>query len=354
MLAKKVLSAFFNEGSLDFDLFEKLLESSSELKSDLTDLSLDELDLLVKILIDARRPQTISKLLDFLESEKIPYRSEIFVLGLVKTGYFLKTSDFSNKLKILSGLEKETAFILHPFIEVFPDQAQRIIEASLAFKREQVEAFREDLKDQIEFLKSEQLTEKAIEIERKLKFHFPEIKQNFLSKEQAEIKSKEHSFSKLIERNIPFDSRSKNRANEASSNYLKTLKDEQDASLELAEAWYSDLKDKDLDLLLTQLEFIDFKQPDFYLKILKEQNLDVWTKLFLYMKSETYLEGLQFLDENENDILTTSSENIYNYYYTKGVFLLGAGMNKEAEEIFTIIKDQKENFRDIQLLLKKS
>jgi hypothetical protein len=35
------------------------------------------------------------------------------------------------------------------------------------------------------------------------------------------------------------------------------------------------------------------------------------------------------------------------------VLLLGAGMNKEAEEILNIIKEQNENYRDVNLLLQR-
>ncbi|MGH1467879.1 MAG: hypothetical protein ACRBBP_03235 [Bdellovibrionales bacterium] len=353
MLAQNILSAFLTDSGLDFDLFENLIETSDSIRGDILDLDETNLNLLFKLLIDSKRPSTLGKLIALLEDAHAEYNSSIAILGLIKFDILTSPEDLSSRTHLLSGINKKNAFCLKPHLDLFPEKYQQIIEASVALQRQANEAFREDLKDQIEFLKSEQLTDKALEIEQKLKFHFPEITESFLSTEQVEKKSKEHNFAKVIERNISFEARSKSR-NSKPNKREETLKSEAKASLELANLWYTELKDSDPELLLTQLEFIDFDDPAFYSKILKEAKLDIWTKAFLYIKSKNFLEGLNFLSTNESALLTDSSDSIYNYYYTKGVMLLGAGMQKEAEEILLIIKDQKENFRDIQLLLQNA
>ncbi len=353
MLAKNILSAFSTDSGLDFSVFENLIETSDSFRENILDLNELDLNLLFKLLIDSKQPSGITKLITLFEDSQSEYSSSIAVLGLIKLGAINTSEDLSSKTHLLDGVNKHNAFCLKPHFELFPEKYQQIIEASVAIQRQKNEAFREDLKDQIEFLKSEQLADKALEIEKKLKFHFPEITETFMSTEQVEKKSKEHNFAKVIERNISFEARSKSRSSKVSK-HEEFLKSEAEASLELANLWYTELKDSNPELLLTQLEFIDFDDPAFYSKILKEAELDIWTKIFLYIKSENFLEGLDFLTTNESALLTESSESIYNYYYTKGVMLLGAGMQKEAEEILLIIKEQKENFRDIQLLLQNA
>lgn len=354
MLVKKVLTAFSTDSVLDFDLFENLLENSDILQNELLDLSDTDLDLLFKLLIDQRRPLAISKLVALLDKHESEYNHSLVLFGLIKLGFFKSPDDISKEVHLLKELNKHNAFCLKSFFDVFPEKYQKIIEASIALQRENVELFREDLKDQIAFLKTEQLTDKALEIEQKLKFHFPEITETFMSPQQVEKKSQDHNYSNVIERNISFEARSKARKTSDSNKHQEILNAEASVSLELAHLWYSELKNTNPELLLTQLEFINFDNPDFYLKILEGTNLDVWTKIFLFIKSHNYLEGLEFLGKNETNLLTESSDSIYNYYYTKGVMLLGAGMQKEAEEIFLVIKEQKENFRDIQLLLQNA
>lgn len=351
MLVEKVLSAFLTDSGLDFELFEKLLDDSEVIKDEVLNLSSSNLNLLLKILIDSKQASTLSKVLGLLESQNADFDHAIVVLGLIKLDVLNSIEDAQKNNNLLQGLNKKTAFHLKPYLDLFPDRYKQTIEASVSLQRESVETFRNELKDQIEFLKAEELVKKAVEIEQKLKFHFPDIKEVFISEKQAEVKSQEHKFSKVIERNLSFEARSHKRGKKEPSKYHESLAAEAQLSLELAKVWFEDLKDTNPELLITQLEFIDFNNTDFYLKILNETNVDIWTKVFLYTKSKAYLEGLEFLDRYENDLLTDSSDSIYNYYYMKGLMLSGAGMQKEAEEIFLIIKEQKENFRDIQLLL---
>ncbi len=355
MRIKKVLSAFSTDSGLDFELFEKLLDDSDLIKNEILGLDETELNLLIVLLIENRRNLALSKLLPLLESSNTEYNQSLIVLGLIKFGILESSDDLKRNTHLLQGVTKENAFCLKPFEENFPEKYRQIIEASVALKREELEAFREELKDQIEFLKTEQLLEKALQIEDTLKFHFPEIKETFTSQKHAKEKSEEHRFSKIIERNLFFEARSTKRKGAEPSKYEISLSSDTSKSLELAELWYADLKDTAPELLLTQLEFMNFDDADFYSKMLQDERngskLDTWTKAFLYLKSKTYLEGLEFLEENEEELLTDSADSIYNYYYTKGLLLAGAGMQKEAEEIFLIIQEQKENFRDIQLLL---
>ncbi len=350
MLIKKILSIFLTDSGLDFNKLKVLITTSHSFQQSILNLNEDELNVFFKLLIDAKQPLTIQKLLKLLDSNQSEYNPALAVLGLIQFKILKSFKDFTTYSHLLVNINKNNALSLKPYFHLFPEKYQKIIEASIALQKQQNEAFREDLKDQIEFLKFQKLNNKALEIEQQLKFHFPEITETLLSTKQIQQKSKEHNYSKIIERNISFKARSKLR--KATSNkYQKTLDSDASTGLKLANLWYSELKDTNPELLLTQLEFINFNNPTFYSKMLEEANLDIWTKIFLYIKSKKYLEGLNFLDINESTLLTESSSSIYNYYYTKGVMLLGAGMQAEAEEIFLLIKEQKENFRDIQLLL---
>ncbi len=352
MLIKKILSLFSTDSGLDFNQFKTLIKTSDSFKKNILDLNEDELNLFFKLLIDTKQPLAIKKLLRLLNDDQSEYNPALAILGLIHLGILSSLKDTTAHTHLLVKINKENALLLKPYFNFFPEKYQKIIEASIALQKQKNEIFREDLKDQIEFLKSQNLNDKALEIEKQLKFHFPEITESFLSEKQVQEKSKEHNYSKTIERNIPFEARSRLRKTTLNK-HKETLNSETTTSLELAKLWYSQLKNTNPELLLTQLEFINFDDPTFYSKMLEETNLDIWTKIFLYIKSKKYLEGLIFLNINESTLLAESSNSIYNYYYTKGVMLLGAGMQKEAEEIFLIIKEQKENFRDIQLLLQR-
>lgn len=341
--------------SLNLDVFSDVITTSEEFKEQLLDLKNDELDSLIKLFADSKRPDLLSKLINFLNEHQVEYNTSTVVASLFKLDAVDSDDFFIKNNHLLSSLSPKNALCLSPFMDSFPEKFQNIIEASLAKRKASVEAFKEHLQDQIEFLKSQQLTDKALEYEEKLKFHFSETTQDLKTYAKSAEKSKDQTYAHVIERNLSFESRSKERLGTTSKRVFESLKKDDETNLELAELWYTELKDKDIELLLTQLELMDFNNSSFYGRILREnKNLPVWTKIFLHIKSKNFLEGLEFLDVNEPLLLTDSAESIYNYYYTKGVMLLGAGMQKEAEDIFNIIKEQKGNYRDIQLLLQES
>lgn len=356
MLYKKVLSLFENEdGLLDFDLFAELCESSESTKESLLDLSMEDLNLMFKLLIDNQQFKTLAVLIKHLEEDNHDYSKPMVAIALIKNSFLSSDKDFKGADRSLSELEGSQSLPLLPFIKTFPDKIQKKIEASFSQRRDEVNAYREELKEQIEFLKSQMLTEKAVEIEEKLKFHFPEIKDEFFSPQQAQSRNEEQRFAKAIERNLSFILSENPSQQTEDSVYDKSSREDEEASLEIAELWQSEMEGKNLDLLLTQLEFLNFDNPHFFSKLLKNSSpTDTWTKLILFIKSARYLEGLDFLEKNEHDLLTKSPESIYNFYYTKGLLLLGAGMNKEAEEIFLIIKEQKDDFRHIRTLLQNA
>jgi len=326
-----------------------LLQSKTLLK-DIADLKQADLDSLFKLLIDQKQFKSFGLIVDHLESEKLEFNASLVVLGLYKMGRLRDTTDVKTLAPFLEKVEGKSSIALLPFITNFPEKIQKKIESSFLQRRADVQHFKDDLKEQIEFLKTQMLSEKALEIEEKLKFHFPEVKEQFLSAQQTQSKTEELKFAKVIERNLNLSSKEK--ASTEKSRLTKHAEEESRVSLEFAKTWFKEMKDADLDLFLTQLEFLNFDNSEFYNEILlNSEQASIWTKALLLLKSEQYLQGLDFLDQNESFLLTESPESIYNYYYTKGLFLLGAGMNKEAEEIFTLIKEQKGNFRDIQSLL---
>ena len=356
MLYKKILSLFESkDGFLDFDLFAELCENSELTKENILELDDTNLNLLLKLLIDNKQFKSFSNVIAILEKSGADTPYSMIALALIKRGVLNSTEDFKQTNSVLENLGEHSSLALLPFIKNLPEKVQKKIELSLSHRRSEVNEYREELKEQIDFLKTQMLTEKAIEIEDKLKFHFPGIEEQFLSAEKTQSKNNEQKFAKIIERNLSFSFKSQKTESNKSSVYEKNKKDESEQSLELAKIWFSEMKDENLDLLLTQLEFLNFEHSGFFSDVLKESSTpDVWTKLVLFIKSKRYLEGLDFLEENEQKLLTESPESVYNYYYTKGLLFLGAGMNKEAEEIFLVIKEQKENFRDIKALLQNA
>jgi len=359
MNLKKLLSLIKDDedsgNGLNLDSFLVLTESSEDFNEKLIDLNNHDLDLLIKMFTDARRPDLLAALLKVLSKSKADYNSAAVIGSLIKLGIAQSEEFFIKNTALLNGLTPETAITLSSFTSSFPEKYQKVIEASLAKRKASVEAFKEHLQDQIEFLKSQQLTDKALEYEEKLTFHFSETTQDLKTYEKSAEKTKDQGFAHIIERNLSFESRTSERMNTSSKKISNNLKKDDETNLELAKLWYSELKNKNIELLLTQLEFMDFNDSQFYGKILHEnKELPTWTKIFLLIKSENFLEGLEFLDINESLLLTESADSIYNYYYTKGVMLLGAGMQREAEEIFSLIKEQKGNYRDIQLLIRDS
>jgi len=355
MLHKNVLSMIETSSGLDYELLEELLVQSKSLLEDISDLQQKDLDSLFKLLIDQKQFKSFGLIVDHLETEGLEYNASIVVLGLYKMGKLKSVDDVKAMTPFLDKVEASSSIALLPFIDHFPEKVQKKIEASLLQQRTKVQDYKEDLKEQIEFLKTQMLSEKALEIEEKLKFHFPEIKEQFLSAKQTHSKTEEQKFAKIIERNLGLGSSSNDEGKTKKSRLTKHAEEEKRVSLDLAKTWLKEMKTADLDLFLTQLEFLNFENPDFYTELLKKsEHAPLWTKILLHLKSEQYLQGLEFLDLNESFLLTDSPESIYNYYYTKGLFLLGAGMNKEAEEIFILIKEQKGNFRDIQSLLQNA
>jgi|GEM_PF-2346359 len=352
MLYKNILSLFETESGLDFNLLEELLSQSEALLEDISDLDLNELESFFKLLIDSKQFKTLGVVVDYLDRSGTDYNSSLVILALDKVGKLKNTNDLKSADVLFKKIEDSRTISLFPIINIFPEKIQKKIETSLMQKRNEIQEYKEELKEQIEFLKIQMLTEKALEIEEKLKFHFPEIKEQFLSAKQTHTKTKEQKFAKVIERNLSYGLSNKETSKEDQPRYSKNHEEERIASINLAKTWFQEMKDNNIELLLTQLEFLSFENPDFFTDVLEEvTDPSVWTKVVLYLKSEKYLEGLEFLEQNESRLLTESPESIYNYYYTKGLLLLGAGMNKEAEEIFTLIKEQKGNFRDIQSLL---
>jgi len=350
MLYKNVLSLFETKSGLDYVLLEELLQQSKALLKDIADLNQSDLNSLFKLLIDQKQFKSFGLIVDHLESENLEYNTSLVVLGLYRMGRLRDVDDAKTLAPFLEGVRGKSSIVLLPYIMNFPEKIQKKIESSFLQKRAEVQHFKDDLKEQIEFLKTQMLSEKALEIEEKLKFHFPEVKEQFLSAQQTHSKTEELKFVKVIERNLRLNSQEKTATEK--SRLTKHAEEENRVSLELAKTWFKEMKDADLDLFLTQLEFLNFDNSDFYNEILlNSEQASIWTKVLLLLKSKQYLQGLDFLDQNENFLLTESPESIYNYYYTKGLFLLGAGMNKEAEEIFALIKEQKGNFRDIQSLL---
>jgi len=355
MLYKNVLSFFETESGLDFKLLEGLLLESKELLDDITDLKFRELEIFFKLLIDYKQFKSLGIILAHLDKTGSDYNSSLVVLALYRMGKLKNIEDAKSVDSLLNKVSGKQALTLLPIIEIFPEKIQKKIESSLMQRRAEIQEYKEELKEQIEFLKTQMLAEKALEIEEKLKFHFPEIKEQFLSAKQTHSKTEEQKFAKVIERNLSYGLSQDDNLKTGAARYSKNIDEERKASLELAKIWFQEMKDSNIDLLLTQLEFLNFENSDFFTEVLEEAtDPSIWTKIVLYLKSEKYLEGLEFLELNESQLLTESPESIYNYYYTKGLLLLGAGMNKEAEEIFTLIKEQKGNFRDIQSLLQNA
>lgn len=352
MFYKNVLSLFETESGLDFKLLEELLNQSKALLDDIADLKFNELESFFKLLIDTNQFKTLGVVLKHLDTTHTDYNLSLVVLALFRMGKLENIEDIKTASTLLDKIDGSRALSLLPVMNQFPEKFQKKIEASLMQRRAEIQDYKEDLKEQIEFLKTQMLSEKALEIEEKLKFHFPEIKEQFLSAKQTHSKTEEQKYAKVIERNLSLGVVQEDSHKSEQPRYSKNQDEERAVSLRLARTWFKEMKDSNVDLLLTQLEFLNFENPDFYNDVLQEASSpSVWTKIVLYIKSENYLEGLEFIEENEHRLLTESPESIYNYYYTKGLLLLGAGMNKEAEEIFTLIKEQKGNFRDIQSLL---
>jgi hypothetical protein len=356
MLYKNVLSLFETETGLDFKLLEELLNQEyKNLLDDIADLDFKEKESFFKLLIDQKQFQSLGLVINHLEKTNTDYNSSLVVLAIYRMGKLENIEDAKSLDSLLKKIKGKEALTLLPIIEYFPEKIQKKIEASLMQRRAEIQEYKEELKEQIEFLKTQLLTEKALEIEEKLKFHFPEIKEQFLSAKQTHSKTEEQKFAKVIERNLSVGMRKEDQSTTGPARYSKNQEEERIASLDLARIWFQEMKDSNIDLLLTQLEFLNFENSEFYADVLNEvEDPTIWTKIVLYLKSEKYLEGLEFLEFNEQRLLTESPESIYNYYYTKGLLLSGAGMNKEAEEIFTLIKEQKGNFRDIQSLLQNA
>jgi len=351
---KNVLSLFSTETGLDFQTLEKLLTQSKALLEDIGELKANDLDAFLKLLIDNKQFKTFGLVISHLDKSGLDYNKGLFLVSLIKNGNLKKTEDYKVFQTVSDNLSDSEASVLFPYMSIFPAKIQKKIESALMLRRADVQKFKENLKEEIEFLKSQMLTEKALELEEKLKFHFPKAKEDFISAKKAQSKSTEQKYVKIIERNLNLGASHKKKES-VTSRLSQHQKEDHKSSLKLARLWMTEFSDKNLELLLTQLEFLNFEDADFYSDLLKNtENSSIWTKAVLYIKSEQYLEGLEFLEENEDSLLTDSPESIYNYYYTKGLLLLGAGMYKEAEEIFTLIKEQKGNFRNIQSLLQDS
>jgi len=354
MLYKTVLSLFETDHGLDFELLENLLDKSPKLINSICDLGDRDLEIFFKLLIDSKQFGSLTKVIKALDSAKQDYNPSLVILALFKQGKLRSLEDLKKAGPLLKRINEQNALPLIPVADRFPEHIQKKIERSLMRRHSDVLEFKDELKEQIEFLKAQMLSKKALEIEAKLKFHFPEVKEQFLSAKETQSKNEEQKHSKIIDRNLKMN-RSSSRKPMEPSRQAKHSAEDQKEGLKLAKLWLSEMQSKNTELFLTQMEFLNVENIDFYSEVLeKSNNLDIWTKSILYIKSQKFLEGLDFIEKHERDLLTESPESIYNYYYTKGLLLLGAGMNKEAEEIFTTIKEQKGNFRDILMLLQNA
>lgn len=364
MLKPQVLHFLNVEGLLEPTLLGSQLLKSQDFNNALKDLEAEETHLVLKFLIESKSFQEFNSFIEILDRNSLDYDPVFLILALIETSSDPDLINFfkKNLAGLQSLLRDSDLTLLSPHLSLFPEALQKNVEKSLHDLRQREASYKEELLDQVTFLKMQNLEEKALEIEKKINFHFPEP-----DKSSSQEKTKEKTFSRsfshpqslkygrVLDRNLSFNQRSKERT-KVSQHLVKKLQEERKKTLNLAETWKASLAEKDLDLLLTQLEFLNLENPKFYASLLKRPHLDDWTKAYLYLKAELYFEGLAFLDQMQASLLENSSyekkpEFAYNFYYTKGMMLLGAGMIQEAERIFLAIKEQNENFRDIQILL---
>ena len=341
------------KGSFNFEALNDKLVKNQPIDF-LIEMSLEEQILLFKLLFENKKYDIIAKLVEHKSSSLLEITPTIKLL-LVQTLNESSELNYKDLKKIIDKLKPSTTLFLWPYKKSLTSEEVKKLEQSILTLKSKLQKFKTELLDQVQFLKNQQLLDKEIEIRQRLEFHFPEeIKKtgNKPTKPKKLEHSKDLSFSKLIERNLSFESRKKKRLSKDRKLVLKEKEDhDENFLLQMIETWLDIFQDNS-SLLLNQIYFLDVSLVKVFEKILNTRNdIDDWTKVNLYLKSERFYEGLSYLESIEKKVLDNNPGDVYHYYYYKALFYYNTGMTEEAEKLFKIIHEQKENFRDVKFYL---
>lgn len=320
----------------------------------IVELKFQEQILLLKLLFDHKRYDIVANIVKHKNCSSLDI-TPLAKLLLIQTLNESVELNYKELKKNIDKLKSSTAFFLLPFKKNLTTEEVKKLEQSVLNLKSKAQKYKTELLDQIQFLKNQQLYDKETEIRQRLGFHFPEeLKKN--ENKPSTPKKLEHSkdltFSKLIERNLSFETRKKKRLNKERKISLNK-KEEQDQKflLTMLETWLEIFK-KNLNLLLNQIQFLDLEDTTIFDEILNvKDDLDDWTKVGLYLKTKRYYEGLSYLESIEKKVLDNNPSEVYHYYYYKALFYYNSGMTEEAEKLFKVIHEQKENFRDVKFYL---
>jgi len=355
MLKDYITEDFFKaDGTVDIKSVTDSMSDDRLLIKKFNNLDTEDLKSLFHILISNNCHKALGKIFMRLESENDNQHDHFKLLSEIVLKNSFLTNDFRSKY--LKNLDHDDSVFLLPFKKFFNESGTSHLEQTKFKFTSELNDLKTDLIEQVKFLNQQELIDKAGEIRQKLEFHFPEMRTEKTSQKGSNVKlqqSKDLTFSKVIERNLSFNLRTKKRIDKKAIEKInKKIKSENKALESMLAAWKS-IFENHIDLYITQIEFLSPDSKIHYNEILRSSNdLELWTKVELLLKTERAFEGINFLQSKEKEILDKSTEAVYNYYYYKALFYRQAGMLDEAEKIFKALYEQKQNFRDVNFYLK--